>query len=288
MTEHTGTEIAMITGASSGIGLELTRRLLSEGWEVVALNRTGFSQDDAQVRDAIKTRRLREYKADITDFAALRRALGEIKSAEARLDVLFNNAGGSFPELAFSKQGRELHYELQTVAPYAIMMELKELLKKGRHKTVVGTSTNAFQTYRQFHPEELPHPPSFRKLIGPYAATKLALSLWTREAAPSLAKEGILIRSVDPGANNTLRSDKQSGLPVVVRLMMKLFFPPPTRGASRLYEGAFGRSPRETGVYLSHNQVKELKFTGQGKEVLQQVQAIYEREFAGGQGPKLP
>jgi len=288
MTEHTGTGIAMITGASSGIGLELTRRLLSEGWEVIALNRTGFSLDDAHTQDAAKTRRLREYKADIADFAALRRALGEIKSTEKRLDVLFNNAGGSFPELKLSKQGRELHYELQTVAPYAITMELKELLKKGKHKTVVGTSTNAFQTYRQFHPEELSRPQSFRKLLGPYAATKLALSLWTREAAPSLAKEGILIRSVDPGANNTLRSGNKSGLPVAVRLMMKLFFPPPVRGASRLYEGAFGRSRHETGVYLSNNQIKELKFTEKGKEVLQQVQAIYDREFAGGQGPKLP
>ncbi|MDQ0271160.1 NAD(P)-dependent dehydrogenase (short-subunit alcohol dehydrogenase family) [Cytobacillus purgationiresistens] len=60
--------IALITGASNGIGLELTRKLLSEGWQVVALNRSDFPADDMRIQKAINSGSLRIYKiADLAD-----------------------------------------------------------------------------------------------------------------------------------------------------------------------------------------------------------------------------
>ncbi|MBN2981082.1 SDR family NAD(P)-dependent oxidoreductase [Cohnella algarum] len=272
--------IAAITGASAGIGLALTRKLLSEDWQVVALNRSDFPPDDRTIREAVKSGRLRVYKtADLADYASLRRTLEEIKSKERRIDILFNNAGGSFPELSYSKQGREKHYELMTVVPYIILMELKELLKNGRLKTVINTSSAALKFTKEFTIETLESPKIFRKLIGPYATSKLALSLWTQAIAPQLAKDGIKIRSVDPGSNNTLRKGKKSGLPLLVFPLMKLFFSPPTHGANKLYEGALGEHRNETGVFLLKGRVAELKFKDQARNVLERIQAIYEREF---------
>jgi NAD(P)-dependent dehydrogenase (short-subunit alcohol dehydrogenase family) len=209
----------------------------------------------------------------------LRRTLEEIKSKEQRIDILFNNAGRSFSELSYSKQGREYHYELMTVVPYIILMELKELIKSGSLKTVINTSSSALKFTKELSIESLERPKVFRKLIGPYAASKLALSLWTQAIAPQLAKEDIKIRSVDPGGNNTLRKGKKSGLPLVVTLLMKLFFSPPTHGAGRLYEGAFGQHRNETGVFLLKDQVSELKFKEQARNILEGMNAIYEREF---------
>ncbi|MBN2981326.1 MULTISPECIES: SDR family NAD(P)-dependent oxidoreductase [Cohnella] len=274
--------IALITGASNGIGLELTRKLLSEGWQVVALNRSGFPADDTQIQKAIHSGRLRMYKiADLADFSSLRRTLEEIKGKERQIDILFNNAGGSFDELSYSKQGREKHYELMTVVPYIILMELKELLKNAGLKTVVNTSSSALKFVKEFNIEILERPKTFRKLLGPYAASKLALSLWTQAIAPQLAKEGIKIRSVDPGSNNTLRKGKKSGLPIVAKLLMKLFFSPPTHGANQLYEGALGEHRKETGVFLLKGQVADVKFKDQARNVLDRVHAIYRHEFLG-------
>ena len=42
--------IALITGANAGIGLELTRKLLAEDWQVIALNRSDFPADDMKIR----------------------------------------------------------------------------------------------------------------------------------------------------------------------------------------------------------------------------------------------
>lgn len=272
--------IALITGASAGIGLELTRKLLTEGWQVVALNRSALPEDDALIHERVSKQQLRIYRADLADFDSLRKALRELKAREQKIDLLFNNAGASLPELRFSKQGREVHFEVQTVVPYVLLMELKEHLRRGALKTVVNTSSNAFKFIKQFDPGTLARPATFKVLFGPYAATKLALSLWTREIAPRIAADGIKILSVDPGGNNTLRRGKNSGLPFYVRPIMKLFFPPPSHGASLLYKGALGNSREASGVYVTNGAVKELGFVEQGPKILAQVSAIYEREFA--------
>ncbi|WP_342477614.1 SDR family NAD(P)-dependent oxidoreductase [Paenibacillus sp. FSL H7-0350] len=270
---------ALITGANHGIGLALTRRMLDEGWEVIALIRSAFAEDDSLIREALARRQLRIYKADLSDFTQLRSALQSINHHEKQIDLLFNNAGGSFPELTFSKQGRELHYELQTVVPYIITMELKPLLLKGKLRTVVNTSSNAFMMKRSFDPAALKHPAKFQMLTGPYADTKRALSLWTEAVAPALAAEGILIRSSDPGGNNTLRSGKKSGIPLWLKPITRLFFPEPTHGAGLLYQAALGEHSGKSGVFLIKNQVKPLKFIEHSSRILKDVRAIYEQEF---------
>jgi len=278
---------ALVTGASAGIGLELTRKLLSEEWQVVALNRSDFPKEDTKIQKAVMNGWLRIYKtADLTDYASLRGTLEEIRSKERRIDILFNNAGGAFHELSYSKQGREKHYELLTVVPYLILMELKELLKNGSLKTVINTSSSALKHVKEFNLEILERPKTFRKLFGPYAASKLALSLWTQAIAPQLAQEGIIIRSVDPGGNNTLRKGKKSGLPIVVSLLMKLFFSPPTHGANLLYEAALGEHRHETGVFVLKGRIAQLKFIDQAVNVLERIHEVYEHEFLGS-APKV-
>ncbi|MEC2055076.1 SDR family NAD(P)-dependent oxidoreductase [Peribacillus psychrosaccharolyticus] len=280
MNKNQRENIAMITGASAGIGLELTRKLLSEDWQVIALNRSDFPTDDMRIQEAFKSGWLRIYKTtDLADYASLRRALEEIKDKEQRIDILFNNAGGTFPELSYSKQGREKHYELLTVVPYIILMELKKLIKKGRLKTVINTSSSALKFTKEFNIEILERPKIFRKLLGPYATSKLALSLWTQAIASQLAEDDIKIRSVDPGSNNTLRKGKKSGLPILVQTLMKLFFSAPTHGAGKLYEGALGEHRNETGVFLLKGQVADLKFKDQARNVLERINMIYEHEF---------
>lgn len=274
--------IALITGASSGIGLALTRKLLSENWQVVALIRSNFPADDRFIQNHLKEGLLRAYKVkDLTDYGSLRHALDEIKSKEQRIDILFNNAGGGLSELRYSKQGRELHYELLTVVPYIILMELKEQLKNGSLKTVINTSSQALRFTKEFSIESLEHPKTFRKMFGPYATSKLALSLWTRAIAPQLAKEGIKIRSVDPGINNTLRKGKDSGLTAWFELFMKFFSSPPTHGANLLFEGALGKHNNESGVFLLKDRIADLKFTEHAQRVLEKISDIYSHEFLG-------
>lgn len=273
------TRTALITGANNGIGLELTRRLLNEGWQVAVLIRSSFPADDNVIASAIQSGRLRIYRAELTDFRQLAEALKQIQASETAIDVLFNNAGGSLPELRFSPQGREMHYELQTVVPYLIYRETKELLLRSSLKTVIGTSSNAFNFTQTFDPGKLARPERFKALTGAYADTKLALSLWTQALAPVEAADGIRLRSADPGPNNTLRKGKKSGLPFPVNYLMRFVFPPPSSGAARLHDAAFGPYQDKTGVLVNSKGVVELKFADRAQQVLDQVDRIYREEF---------
>lgn len=276
-TKH---QVALITGANSGIGLELTRKLLHEGWQVVALNRSEVPSGDRLLQQAVNQGQLRIYKvADLADYDSLRRTLQKVRESEPFIDVIFNNAGQSFPELTYTPQGRETHYELLTIVPYLITMELKELLLKGQLKTVINTSSSALNMLKTFELEQLEHPPKFRKMLGPYAASKLALSLWTEALAPSLAKEGILIRSVDPGNNNTVRKGQKSGLPIWLEPLMR-FTPPPTHGAGLLYDAALGEHRSKSGVFIIKGKIQSLPFRTLAKPVLERVEQIYREEFS--------
>lgn len=279
MQNHKSKTIAMITGANSGIGLELTRKLLAEGWQVIALNRSEVPAEDLKLQKALSSKQLRIYKVtDLTDYENLRLVLHELHHKEPYIDVIFNNAGQSFPELTYSRQGRETHYELLTVVPYIILMELKDLLLKGSLKTVINTSSSALNMRKSFNLELLEHPQKFRKVVGPYAASKLALSLWTEALAPSLAKEGILIRSVDPGNNNTVRKGQKSGLPLWMKLLMR-FTPPPTLGAGLLYDSAVGEHRDQTGVFLIKGKIQPLPFRESAPKLLKRLDEIYRQQF---------
>jgi NAD(P)-dependent dehydrogenase (short-subunit alcohol dehydrogenase family) len=273
---------ALITGASSGLGLELTKRLLVEGWDVIALIRSPFAAepDITQARTAGK---LRVYTANLSDFASLKQALEQIKDCEDRVDVLFNNAAAAVGGIQLSPQGRELHYEVNTVVPYIIMMELKPLLANGALKTVLNTSSNALLTVSQFSLQRLEHPPVYKPITGPYGASKLALSLWSQAVAPALLAEGIEIRTANPGGNKT-KMTRSAHFPKWLVPIRQLFFAHPRVGAGRLYDVAVGRWRGQTGVFVNRGKVRPFRFGEYGPGVLDLVAAIYQREYLGQAG----
>lgn len=170
-----------------------------------------------------------------------------------------------FSGAAFSSQGRELHYEVQTVVPYIITMELLPVLKKGSQGMVIQTSSDAFRFRKTFVPEELEKP-------------KLALTLWTHALAPELKKEGITLISVDPGNNNTMRKGRNGGLPLFIQPFIRLFGPHSSVGASRLFAG-LERSTEDAGLYISKGKPTEYKIKQHASQVLFQVRIVHEKEF---------
>lgn len=271
-------KVALITGATSGVGFELTKRLLSEEMQVIALVRSDFQNNDSLVREALKNNNLRVYKADLSNYKSLKTALNDIKSCEKRIDVIFNNAGIMPNKINYSKQGREMQFELHTVVPYIIFMELKELLLKGVMKTIINTSSNALLMVKQFELETLEKPTKFKKLIGGYATSKLALSLWTQAVSQTDSAKDIEIRSVCPGPNKTPMSGS-SGMPIYMIPIRNLFFSPPNKGAARLYEAAFGMNRGKRGIFINKGKITPVKFKNRSINVLEKVDSIYKLEF---------
>ena len=84
--------VALITGASRGVGVALARALLSSGWRLDVLSRSDAGLRAAYA-DGIRTGRVRVLPADITDATAVK-SLAKLAYAEdGPSDLLFNNAG---------------------------------------------------------------------------------------------------------------------------------------------------------------------------------------------------
>lgn len=262
----------VVTGAASGIGLALTRRLLADGASVAAVVRRSMPAAPELVR-AAEAGRLRVYHGDLADASARRALVAAIAAGEPRIDALFNNAGVSTGTLQFSPQGRELHYEVNCIAPYVLTDGLKAGLSAARGR-VVNTASDALFFDKRYDPERLASPASFRTITGPYASSKLALCLWSSAAAARLEADGISIVSVAPGAVNTPLI-RGPGMPALMRPLAWLISRPPSHAADLLIDGATSEHP--TGSLVMKGKIRLPPFPEHAARTLEVVAAASAR-----------
>jgi len=134
----------MVTGANTGLGFEASKVLAARGARVLLACR-----DEAKAQNAMERIRADVPGADLA-FVPLDQAdldsvceAAEIAKREPRLDVLLNNAGVMFPPLQRTKQGFELQWGVNHLAPFALTGLLLGKLAEGVRPRVVVTSSLA-------------------------------------------------------------------------------------------------------------------------------------------------
>lgn len=167
----------LITGCSSGFGLETARYFLDRNWHVVATMRT---PDYGLLPPS---ERLRILALDVTDPLSIEAA---VKSA-GPVDVLVNNAGfgaGSPAEVTPMQTVREL-FETNTFGTIAMMQAFAPQFRQRKAGVVVNVSSSVTL-------KALP-------LIAAYSASKAAVNAFTQSMAVELAPFGVRLHLVLPG-----------------------------------------------------------------------------------------
>ena len=159
-TTHSKT--AVVTGAVTGLGASLALQLAAAGWNLVLLNRNRTTSEDllAQLSRKSPSATVDVIEVDLSDHRSIHAAVAQLIDKHPRIDALFNNAGVLLGDQTTSPPGNEMHFEVNTLAPYQLMRLLRPALKAGGNSVVVNVSANIMEHAGRLRVEDLKQPRS--------------------------------------------------------------------------------------------------------------------------------
>ena len=188
--------IAVVTGASSGIGLHTALGLARTGMRVVMAGRDRVRTEAARrfVTERSGSDRVAVVLADFSSLAEVRRLADDILAANSRLDLLVNNAGLISPKYRFSFDGFELTFAVNHLAPYLLTNLLLDRLKASAPARIVTVASEAHRGQR-LNLTQLAQPHDWSTLRA-YGRSKLCNILFTRELAARLEGFGVVATAI--------------------------------------------------------------------------------------------
>ncbi|MGD8166448.1 oxidoreductase [Herbiconiux sp. P16] len=177
MSSHSST-VAFITGASSGIGLAIAKRLAADGYVVVGTSRRARPVSD----DGI------EYVAlDVTDDASIRAAIEGVVEKHGRIDILINNAGVGLSGAAEESSRAQLAtlFDTNLLGLAEVTNNVLPVMRRQRSGRIVNISS-------VFGFAPAPN-------LAMYAASKFAVEGYSESLAHELLHFGIRVAIVEPG-----------------------------------------------------------------------------------------
>jgi retinol dehydrogenase-12 len=217
-------ETVLVTGATSGIGLETARALAKKGATVVVGARDA-RRGQAVVDELFSAGgRAELLEIDMASFESIRKAADRFSTQHSSLDVLVNNAGTAVRGRRLSPDGHELTWATNFLGPFLLTRRLLPLLKKARRPRVVNVGSEGHRAGR-LDWENLELERGY-KIFPAYANSKLALTLFTRELARR--EPDIAAAVVHPGA---IATHIWRAAPKAVDWILQLLLPSAARGA---------------------------------------------------------
>jgi NADP-dependent 3-hydroxy acid dehydrogenase YdfG len=188
-------KLAIVTGATSGIGAALARRLYTEGATVIGVGR----RRDALAEEVVRAEgRFVAVCADLGDPCGRVEAIAQIEDRAPRIDLLVNNAGEAAyaSPLELGVAGWRALFEINVHAAIELAVALAPRIAPGGHLVNVSSVTARFAPNARF---------------AAYAATKGALDRATEALRLELDPLGVHVTSIAPGLVDTPLYDKVAG-----------------------------------------------------------------------------
>lgn len=188
----------VVTGATSGIGLESAAVLASLGANVVIVGRDAARLETASA--AIHARSGAEsafYQCDFADLAAVRRLGDEILRDVPALHVLINNAGSVFAKRTLTVDGIEATFAVNHLSHFVLTQRLlPKLIESGPSRIITVASGRHFKGTMDF--QDIGFERGYQ-ILRAYARSKLANVLFASEQARRLTGTKVTSNSVHPG-----------------------------------------------------------------------------------------
>jgi NAD(P)-dependent dehydrogenase (short-subunit alcohol dehydrogenase family) len=194
-------KVALVTGASRGIGAATARRLAQSGAHVVLTSRRTEDLEAEVDRLNQEGGSASVLQLDVTDTDSVRRAVDAVAAAYGHLDVLVNNAG-VLPEATNTAPAEVVDLEMfrttfdtNLLGAVAVLEAFLPLIRKSEGGRIINITTTMGSLTDQTNPES----PYYGMVVPAYQSSKAALNNVTIALAKALADTPIKVTSVCPG-----------------------------------------------------------------------------------------
>lgn len=224
MVGQTNQRVAVITGASSGIGKEAAKALVQQGWRVIGLGRDAercaAAEREIRAIAPISQKENGQFdmlRVDLSSMADTARMAGEIFARTPRIDALLNNAGGMAKELVITPEGNEALFAGNHLGHFLLTDCLLPLLQSTAKTAAPGSVriinvTSDAHEYTKGLDGDIQMVDNFIPGAA-YCRVKLANILFTRKLAKRIADKGIVVNCLHPGivaSNFVTHADPQA------------------------------------------------------------------------------
>lgn len=199
--------VAVITGASSGLGKHTAMVLAAQGWRIIGTGRdpARSAAAEADIRAASSGGEVTMLRADLSLMADAAQLADDIAGLTDHIDLLINNAGGMASQLVMTREGYEENFAGNHLGPFLLTNRLLPLLQaaaktapKGAVR-IINTASDASEMIPAINLDDLQN--LARYSVGAaYCTSKLANVLHVRALAGRLAGDGIVAHAMHPGA----------------------------------------------------------------------------------------
>jgi retinol dehydrogenase-14 len=248
-------KVVLITGATSGIGLEASVALARMGGRVVMVGRdpskTAAKVDEVRARSGSST--IESLLCDVSSQAQVRALAAAFLARYERIDVLINNAGTVFARRTVTEDNLEATFAVNYLSAFLLTNLLLDLLKRSAPARVVNVASNGhYNGTLDF--DDLGFERGYQ-IMRAYSRSKLAEVLFTRELARRLSGTGVTANCVHPGAVATKIWD---GAPAFTRpifaVAKRVAMISPAAGAQTIvYLASSPEVAQRSGLYFEKN-----------------------------------
>ena len=198
--------VAVVTGASSGIGLETAKALAAAGWRILGVGRDPERSAAAlaEIRAAAEGGGAEMLRADLALIADTAKLATDIAARTDRIDVLLNNAGGTPKERVVTAEGNEATFAGNHLGHFLLTNRVMPLLRaaaavepRGAVR-IINTASSAHEYSSGLDWGDLQMLNDFVTNKA-YCNAKLANVLFTRALAKRAAPYGIVVHAAHPG-----------------------------------------------------------------------------------------
>jgi NAD(P)-dependent dehydrogenase (short-subunit alcohol dehydrogenase family) len=193
-------KVAVVTGADTGIGWAIALRLHQDGYLLGFHTRNKEAESKARYEEIAENGRAHWLVGDLSDRDIGERLVSETVEALGRIDVLVNNAGATSakPALELDVDDFDSLFSVDVRGAFLMSSAAAKRMRDGDGGAIVNITS--------VH-EHIPRPG-----FAVYASAKAALGMLTRSFALELAKDGIRVVAVAPGAIATPRNEEAGEL----------------------------------------------------------------------------